>query len=226
MHEVLCGDDAFVPTKILGVGKNFPEHAREMGGVPPPEPVLFLKPNSAVAFDPREIVIPAALGPLHHEVELCALVGRGGKDFSIEAAREAIAGFAVGIDLTLRERQAQAKAAGEPWALAKGFDGSAVLGRFLPAADVPDPAALVLTLAVNGTLRQRGVARDMRFPPAEILAFASRFMTIEPGDVFMCGTPAGVGEVQDGDRIAAEVAGLPPLAFIVRRPSGGEDADR
>jgi len=219
MHRVLCGQSSFVPAKLICVGKNFPDHIAEMGGAAlPAEPLLFFKPNSAIAFDPREVTVPASLGQLHYEVELCVIVGQGGKDLTTEEARAAIAGYGVGVDLTLRERQLRAKAAGEPWALSKGFDASAVLGPFVEARLVRDPASLALSLAVDGTTRQRGNTREMLFAPAAILGFASQFMTIEAGDVLMCGTPAGVGEVRDGERIDAVIEGLPPLAFIVRRP--------
>jgi 2-keto-4-pentenoate hydratase/2-oxohepta-3-ene-1,7-dioic acid hydratase in catechol pathway len=218
MHIIRCGSREFAPTKIICVGRNFAAHAREMGGVPPSaEPVLFLKPNSAIARDPGEVVISASLGVLHHEVELCALAGFAGKNFTEDAAAELIAGYAVGIDFTLRERQTAAKNAGEPWALAKGFDCSAVFGAFLPAAEVLDPLGLELTLSVDGACRQRGNTREMLFTPARILAFVSRFMTIEAGDILMCGTPAGVDEVRDGDLLEAQITGFPGLRFVVRR---------
>jgi 2-keto-4-pentenoate hydratase/2-oxohepta-3-ene-1,7-dioic acid hydratase in catechol pathway len=220
MHRVFMGRKALTPTKLICVGKNFPDHIAEMGGArAPAEPVLFLKPNSAIAFDPREVRIPAALGLLHHEVELCVAVGRGGARLTPEEARACIAGFGVAIDFTLRERQRRAKEAGEPWALAKGFDASAVVGPLRDARGAGDASALEMLLSVNGEARQRGNTREMLFAPEIILSFASQFMTIEPGDLLLCGTPAGVGEVQDGDEIVAEIAGLPQLRFHVTRGS-------
>ena len=221
VHEIFCDGKAFAPSKVICIGKNFPDHVREMGGTAPPaEPVIFIKPNSSIPPSPRKVAIPEGLGLLHHEVELCALVGEAAKDVEEKDAAALIAGFAVGIDFTLRERQAAAKSAGAPWALAKGFDSAAVLGQFLPVAEACDVSSLEMTLAVNGEVRQRGSTGDMTFSPSAILCFASRFMTIEAGDVIMCGTPAGVGEVVDGDRLVAAIGALPRLDFAVHRVGG------
>ena len=221
MREIFCGGKAFAPSKVICVGKNFADHVREMGGgAPPTEPVIFIKPNSSIVSSPREVLIPESLGLLHHEVELCALVGEAAKDVEESDAGELIAGFAVGIDFTLRERQAAAKREGTPWSLAKGFDSAAVLGEFVPADEVSDAALLDMSLMLGETRRQSGNTRDMIFHPARIISYASSFMTIETGDVIMCGTPAGVGEVAGGDRVRAAITGLPELDFIVRREGG------
>ncbi len=221
VHQILCDGKAFAPSKVICVGKNFPDHVREMGGgAPPTEPVIFIKPNSSIVSSPREVDIPESLGLVHHEVELCALVGGRGKGLSEEAAARLIAGFAVGIDFTLRQMQSRAKEAGLPWALAKGFDQSAVLGGFIPADEVSDATSLDMSLKLGEVERQSGNTRDMIFHPAGIISYASRFMTIEAGDVIMCGTPAGVGEVTAGDRVCAAITGLPELDFIVRREGG------
>ena len=225
MEEIICGDDVLVPTKVICVGRNFADHAKEMGdSVPPKEPVIFLKPNSAIAFSPDSVFIPEELGLLHHEVELCALVGQGGKGFDADGAKDAIAGYAVGIDFTLREMQSEAKGGGRPWTISKGFDSACVVGRFLPRAEVGDIAGRAVSLSVNGDSRQRGNVSDMLFTPEDILLYVSRYMTVERGDVIMCGTPAGVGEVVDGDRIHAQVEGLPELDFAVyRKRSDGSE---
>ncbi|MBN1282942.1 MAG: fumarylacetoacetate hydrolase family protein [Proteobacteria bacterium] len=222
MREVRLGDESFLPTKVVCVGRNFPDHAREMGGESPfSEPVIFIKPNSSIASSPAELFIPEGLGLLHHEVELCALVGRTVFSASGEEAADAVAGWAVGIDFTLRERQAAAKRSGGPWALSKGFDGAAVLGEFRRAGRDFDPGSAELSLRVDGKERQRGNARDMTFSPQEIIGFVSGFMTLERGDVVMCGTPAGVGQVNDGERIRAEAEGLAVLEFTLKRSRGG-----
>jgi len=218
MEEIICGVDAYVPTKVICVGRNFADHAKEMGGgAPPREPVIFLKPNSSISFIPDSVHIPEELGLLHHEVELCALVGHRVKGVDDEGAKAGIIGYAVGIDFTLRDMQSEAKGRGWPWTISKGFDSSCVIGRFLPKAEVGDVEGRAISLSVNGKARQEGNASDMIFGPERILGFVSRFMTVERGDVIMCGTPAGVGEVNDGDRIAASVEGLPKLDFVVRR---------
>jgi 2-keto-4-pentenoate hydratase/2-oxohepta-3-ene-1,7-dioic acid hydratase in catechol pathway len=218
MEEIICGIDAFVPTKVICVGQNFADHAKEMGGgAPPTEPVIFLKPNSSISFTPDSVYIPEDLGLLHHEVEFCALVGQGGKGLDDKAARAGIIGYAVGIDFTLREMQSEAKSGGHPWTISKGFDSSCVMGHFVPSSQVGDIEGRGISLSVNGEGRQTGSASDMIFKPERILSFVSRFMTVERGDIIMCGTPAGVGEVNDGDRIAASVEGLPKLDFVVNR---------
>lgn len=218
MKKIVCGDEAYAPSKIICVGRNFHQHAREMGdaGVSA-VPIVFFKPNSSISFDPKEVDIPDAFGLLHHEVELSALLVRGGRDFSEEEAQSVIGGYAVGIDLTLRDLQNEAKRGGRPWALAKGFDASAVFGRFLTADEAGDMRDRSLSLSVNGERRQSGRTSLMEFTPARIVAFVSRFITIDDGDVLMCGTPAGVGEILEGDRVFAQVEGLPELDFVVHR---------
>lgn len=225
MRAIALGGRTLTPGKVVCVGRNFPEHAREMGDDrPPSEPILFLKPNSAIVANPSEIEIPAEFGLLHHEVELCAVLGHGGRSLSEAAAAAAIAGFAVGIDFTLRERQAAAKKDGGPWSLAKGFDASAVFGAFVEVAFVGEPADWPIALSCNGKELQRGRTSEMIFPPAAIIAFASRFMTLDPGDAFMFGTPSGVGAVNDGDRIEAAIGRLPGLSIVVHR--GGREEGR
>lgn len=218
MEEIICGVDAFVPTKVICVGRNFADHAKEMGGsAPPKEPVIFLKPNSSISFTPESVYIPEELGLLHHEVELCALVGSRGKGLDDDRAKAGIIGYAVGIDFTLRDMQSEAKGRGWPWTISKGFDSSCVMGSFVPSSDVGEIEGRGISLSVNGKSRQEGNVSDMIFKPARIISFVSQFMTVERGDVIMCGTPAGVGEVNDGDRIVAAVEGLPKIDFVVNR---------
>jgi 5-carboxymethyl-2-hydroxymuconate isomerase len=207
MNSIVCGKKVYTPSKVVCVGKNYADHITEMGGEWRPEtPTIFIKPNSAIVFGVEEIALPQELGLVHHEVELCFVVGEG-----------RIAGYAVGLDLTLRELQAKAKEEGLPWALAKGFDSAAPLGEFLPADQVSDPLSLDISLSVNGEVRQQSNTGEMIFSPEEILAYASKYMTIEEGDVFMCGTPSGVGELNDGDVVEASVRELPKLKFKVKR---------
>ena len=218
MQEIFCGNKVYVPSKIICVGKNFADHAREMGDASPPqEPVIFIKPNSSISFAPEVVSIPETLGLLHHEVELCALLGRGGGNLGADEAQDAIAGYGVGVDFTLRDLQTEAKKKGWPWSLSKGFDSACVLGKFRSSSEIDDADGLPIGLSVNATPRQEGNTEDMIFSPSDIIRFVSQFMTLERGDVLMCGTPAGVGEVKDGDRIDAIVEGLPELSFVVRR---------
>jgi 2-keto-4-pentenoate hydratase/2-oxohepta-3-ene-1,7-dioic acid hydratase in catechol pathway len=183
----------------------------------PDEPVIFLKPNSSIVYGSNEVFIPEEYGLLHYEVELCFIVGREGKNIKIDDASSHIAGYAVGIDFTLRDRQSIAKQKGLPWALAKGFDGSCPLGNFISADKVKKPNALDIMLLKNEESVQTGNTKEMIFSCEEILSFASKFMTIEKGDIFMTGTPHGVGEVNHGDLFFAEVAGLPSFELKVFR---------
>jgi len=209
-----CGGRTLAPSKVLCIGMNYRDHVREMGGMKAPEePVIFTKPPSAIVQSPKEIAVPACHGLLHHEVELCVLLGAGGRKLLPQEAAKLIAGYAVGLDLTLRDRQLAAKKKGRPWALAKGFDCSCVLGPFQTSW-----AGTRIALSVNGGTRQEGSTEDMLFRPEAILSFISGFMTLEIGDVLMCGTPAGVGALDDGDRVQASIEGLPPLDLAIRRP--------
>ncbi len=220
MKAIRCGERRYSPGKVVCVGKNYTDHIKEMGGRAndrPEVPTIFMKPSTSVVSGEEAVFIPLELGLLHHEVELCFVIGKDCKDVPAGEAPSFIAGYGVGIDFTLRDMQAAAKKAGGPWALSKGFDSSAVFGEFAPAGDVADPCALAISLAIDGKVKQDGSTREMIFSPAAILAYVSRFMTLEEGDVLMTGTPAGVGEVKHGDAIEALVEGLPALRFAVLR---------
>jgi len=219
MKTVECNGKTYTPSKIICVGKNFEAHIAEMGGARiPSHPTIFFKPNSAIAWGSGELAIPSELGLLHHEVELTFLVGKTAKGVAVDKAGSYIVGYGVGIDFTLRRLQALAKEGGKPWSLSKGFDNAAALGAFLPSEEDGDLRSRSLTLSVNGEIRQRGVVGDMLASPAEILAYTTRTITVEEGDVFMCGTPSGVDEVNDGDEIVASIEGLPKLELTVKRP--------
>jgi len=207
-RAVLLDERAVPVGKILCVGRNYVAHAGEMGVPPPKEPLLFLKPATAVVRpDGGELFVPASHGLLHHEIELAVLLGDGGK----------AVGYGVALDLTLRDLQAAAKKAGGPWAIAKGFDRSAPIGDFLPAGAVPNPADLPVCLEVNGETRQQASTADMIFTPAVLAAYASRYFTLEAGDLLITGTPAGVGPLDDGDVVHARIGDLPELRLTMRR---------
>ena len=222
--SVKFDDLEFTPSKVICVGKNYLLHIEEMGDKrKPDEPVIFLKPNSSIVYGSNEVYIPEEYGLLHYEVELCFIVGKEGKNTKADDASSHIAGYAVGIDFTLRDRQSEAKQRGLPWDLAKGFDGSCPLGNFISADKVKKPSALDVMLLKNEEAVQTGNTKDMIFSCSEILSFASNFMKIEAGDVFMTGTPHGVGKVNHGDLFFAEIAGLPPLELKVFRIKGTPD---
>ena len=189
------------PRRIFCVGRNYAEHAKEMGNALPPEPVIFMKPVTSLVREGEKLVLPRGRGSVHHEMELVLAVGREAKDATPETALSLLAGVTLGLDLTLRDEQARLKQAGAPWELAKAFDGSAAVGRFSPAPVRFDPQALDMLCTVNGQVRQAGNTRDMLFPIPAILAFLSSRWRLLPGDLIYTGTPAGVGPLRPGDRV-------------------------
>ena len=195
--------DRFPVRRIFCVGQNYAAHAREMGHARA-EPFFFTKPADAVVADGSDPVFPAATANLHHEVELVCAVGAAGT----------IAGWAVGCDLTRRDLQAAAKDKGRPWDAAKGFDQSAPCGT-ITLGVLPDAAALI-TLSVNGEIRQSGRLDDMVWNPEEVLVKARELWDVRPGDLIFTGTPEGVGPLQPGDEVEANIGGLQPLSFTVR----------
>ena len=202
--------------KIICLARNYAEHARELGNETPAAPVLFMKPASSVIGDGEAVVIPAYSSECHYEVELALLIGRTASNVTEAEAMACVAGYGVAIDMTLRDVQNQLKAKGLPWEIAKGFDTSCPLSDFVPAASVPDPHNLRLTLAVNGEERQNGCSSDMINRIPRIVCHASSIFTLEPGDVILTGTPAGVGRVQGGDVMAAGIEGVGRLTVSVR----------
>lgn len=202
----VVGDARRFPVRrILCVGQNYAAHAREMGNDPTRQaPFFFSKPADAIVTDGGDPAYPSATANLHYEVELVAAVGEGG----------AIVGWAVGVDLTRRDLQAQAKEKGRPWDAAKGFDQSAPCGPLTLGA-LPEPeGAIVLT--VNGETKQSSTLAEMIWNPAEIVAKAGELWALQPGDLIFTGTPEGVGPLVAGDVVEATVAGLETLRFTVR----------
>ncbi|MFH1278550.1 MAG: fumarylacetoacetate hydrolase family protein [Candidatus Eisenbacteria bacterium] len=216
--SVRLGGEDFPIRKVLCVGRNYAAHAGEMGETVPDEPFFFLKPRTAVVRpDGGGLFVPASFGLLHHELELAVLLGAGGKDVSPADAPDLVAGYGIALDLTLRDLQSEAKRGGRPWTMSKGFDGSAPVGDFAPASTVPDPRDLVMSLTVNGAVRQKASTSRMVFDPAELISHASRYMTLEEGDLLLTGTPEGVGPLVEGDEVVATIGDLPALRLTVRR---------
>lgn len=201
--------------KIICIGRNYAEHARELGNQVPDTPILFMKPPSCIVPDGGEVIIPAYSQACHHEVELAVLIGRPGRNIDVAEALAHVAGYAVAIDLTLRDVQSELKSKGHPWEMAKAFDTSCPLSAFVPAEAVPDPQDLRLTLAVNGRLRQDGRTADMLRSVADIIAVMSEYFALEAGDILLTGTPAGVGPIRSGDRIEAAIEGVAKLQVSV-----------
>ena len=187
------------PTKVIGVGRNYPDHAAESGVEVPSEPVIFLQPATAVVGPEASVAIPPEAGEVYHEAELAVVVGRVARRIAAEDAGDYILGYTAANDVTARDLQRR----DGQWARAKGFDTFCPLG---PAIETElDPSGLSLSCLVNGEIRQQGNTADMVFGVAELLAFISRVMTLLPGDVILTGTPAGVGPVHPGDRMAVEI---------------------
>jgi 2-keto-4-pentenoate hydratase/2-oxohepta-3-ene-1,7-dioic acid hydratase in catechol pathway len=192
--------------KIVAVGRNYSDHVREMGGAAADPPVLFLKPPSALVPGGGAIALPSFSREVHHEVELVVRVGRGGARLAPAAAARAVDACAVGIDLTARDLQAEAKKRGEPWAVAKGFDGSAPVSAFVALDDVGALATWEIALAIGGATKQRGAIAQMTLAIPELVAFVSSRFRLEAGDLIFTGTPAGVGPVRAGDVVVATLA--------------------
>ena len=200
------------PGKIVCVGRNYREHADELGHTLTPEPLLFLKPPSAVIGDGDAIVLPklpAALSRIDFEGELVAIIGHPLRHASPEAALEAVRGYTCGNDVTAREMQA----AEEQWTRAKGFDTFCALG---PRVTLVDPSDVEITTRLNGEVRQHGRTGEMVVGVGELLAYISRCMTLEAGDAVFTGTPAGVGPLRDGDVVEVEIGGIGVLCNPVR----------
>lgn len=204
-------------TKLLCIGRNYAKHAAEMKSAVPDEPLVFLKPPSALIEDGDAVVIPVQSTNVHHEVELVAVIGTGGKNIPVDRALDHVDAYAVGLDMTARDLQSAAKEGGKPWSVAKGFDTFAPLGPRVAAASIDDPQDLSIRLTVNGEERQAATTRDMLFPVAELIAYCSRIFTLMPGDLLYTGTPEGVGPVEAGDELEATVSGLPPLRVRVQQ---------
>jgi len=201
--------------KIVCVGRNYAEHAKELGNEVPDKPVVFLKPASAIIFSGDEIKYPPFSEEMHHEVELVLLIRSKIKNVTIEEAENAIAGYSVGLDMTLRDVQSILKSKGHPWTIAKCFDTSAVLSKFVLKDDHNLTLDEEIYLTVNDEERQRDKFNKMIFKPAELVQYLSSLMTLDEGDLIFTGTPKGVGKVNNGDVIKAEIEGVAELKVQV-----------
>jgi fumarylpyruvate hydrolase len=205
----IAGSELRFPVRrIYCVGRNYAEHAREMGNDPRELPFFFSKPADAVVPSGWRLPFPVRTSDLHHEVELVVALHKGGANIHAADASPLIFGYAVGIDLTRRDLQAEAKKAGRPWDMAKGFDHSAPIGaltRGLP------PAAGSITLSIDGDVRQRGDLKDMIWSVAEVIAALSTYVELAPGDLIFTGTPAGVGPIRHGQSVRGMITGTEPI---------------
>jgi fumarylpyruvate hydrolase len=202
----------FALRRVFCIGRNYAEHAREMGAtVDKSAPLFFCKPADAVVSDGADVPYPSATSDLHHEVEMVVALGAGGHDLEPAQAASLIFGYGVGLDLTRRDLQAQAKARSHPWDVAKGFDHSAPVSALCPASAARPNADTELQLSVNGELRQHARLGEMIHDVPEIIAALSQLFELKAGDLIFTGTPAGVAALQRGDRFEAQLEGIATL---------------
>lgn len=219
LMPIVDSDRGFPVRRIYCVARNYAEHAREMGGSGREAPFFFMKPADAVvpvaAGASARVAYPPKTADLHHEIEMVVAIGKSGRDIAAADAPAHVFGYAVGLDMTRRDLQAELKKQGRPWDIAKGFDQSAPIGAIHPAAVVGHPAAGAIRLEVNGVERQRGDLADMIWSVPEIVAILSGYFELQAGDLIFTGTPAGVGAVARGDRLSGSVAGVGELAVTI-----------
>ena len=199
-----------VPSKIICVGRNYLEHAKELGNDVPKVPLIFMKPPSAIIAHGETVILPPQSQQVEHEAELVAVVGKRGRHIPAEEAKTFILGYTVGNDITARDLQ---KIDGQ-WTRAKGFDTFCSFGPWIDTEF--DPSDAVVTCRVNGQMRQLASTRDMVFNIATLVAYITSVMTLEPGDLIFTGTPAGVGALRDGDQVEVEIEGLGALKNPVK----------
>lgn len=196
-----------VPTKIVCIGWNYRSHVKELESELPRGPTVFLKPPSCLIRDGDDIVIPAGITNVQHEVELAVVFGRRCKDVPEDEALSSISHVAVFNDVSARDMQTEARRTGNTWDLSKGMDTFGPMSEPVPIGDI-DVQDLDLTLTVNGEVRQSGNTGNMIFTVPKLIAYVTRFMTMEPGDVLITGTPEGVSEIRPGDTVVAEILGV------------------
>ena len=209
--------DRFPVGQIFCVGRNYADHAIEMGGNPDREPpFFFIKPGFSILPEGEEMIYPAHTADVHHEVEMVVALGEGGSDVSVEAAMDMVFGYGVGIDMTRRDLQAEAKEKSRPWEAGKTFRHAAPCSALTPVSDTGPIGDAAITLSINGDIRQSGNVNQMIWKVPEVISRLSELFLLQPGDLIFTGTPAGVGPIAPGDSIEAGIDGLSKLAFKVR----------
>ena len=204
----VAGGGKFPVRRIFYVGRNYAEHAREMGHDPDREPPFFFtKPADALVIGGAPTPYPVATADLHHEIELVAAIGQGGSNIAAADALAHVWGYAAGLDLTRRDLQQEAKKLARPWDMAKGFDASAPIGDLVPASKI-DPTRGRIVLSVNGAVRQQADLSGMIWPVADAIAYLSTFVALAPGDLLFTGTPAGVAAIVRGDVLEGTIDGV------------------
>jgi len=209
--------DPFPVRRIYCVGRNYAAHAREMGHDPDREPpFFFMKPADALTEDGSTISYPPATADLHHEIELVVALDKGGANIPEEKALECVFGYTVGLDMTRRDLQGDAKERGRPWDTGKGFDHSAPIGALRTATSIGHPTNARISLSVNGANRQDGNINQMIWNVPETIAYLSGLFELQPGDIIFTGTPQGVAAVEPGDRLECSIEGIAKLTITYK----------
>ena len=214
----VAGTDATFPVRrIWCVGRNYADHAREMGHDPNREPPFFFqKPADAVVASGSTLPYPAMTKDLHHEIELVVAIGKSGTNIPVAKALEYVFGYGVGLDMTRRDVQGEAKKMGRPWEMGKSFDESAPVTALKPASAIGHPAKGAIWVKVNGQLKQQGDLSQQIWSVPEQIAYLSNLITLQPGDLIFSGTPAGVGAIKSGDKLEGHVDGVGDLTVTYR----------
>jgi acylpyruvate hydrolase len=202
--------------KIICIGRNYAEHAKEMNSAVPTEPVFFLKPDTALIKDNQPFYYPDFSKEIHHEVELVLKINKAGKNIQSQFANKYYDEIGIGIDFTARDLQAECKKNGLPWEKAKAFDGAAPLGKFIEKKQFADETNINFHLTINGNAVQKGNTKDLLFSFDTIIAYVSKFLTLKTGDLIYTGTPQGVGPVSTGDRLEAYIENEKLLDFEIK----------
>lgn len=203
--------------KIIGVGRNYRDHAKELGNAVPETPLLFLKPTSSYIHEGEKIKVPTGCTDLHHEVELGVVIGQNGTRIEESQAMNYVGGYVLALDMTARDFQNDAKHKGLPWLLAKGFDTSCPISEFIPKDKLPDPSNVRLWLQTDGDMKQDGNTSDMIFGIPFLISYISNIVTLEEGDLILTGTPAGVSAVSAGQWITAGLNTSLQMSFTVAK---------
>lgn len=213
----IAGSDQRVPIRrVYCIGRNYADHAVEMGGDPDREPPFFFgKPADCVVAGGGKVPYPPLTNDLQHEMELVVVMGSGGRDIAVANALDRVFGYAAGIDLTRRDLQGEAKKMGRPWDMAKGFDYSAPCSEVRPAGEIGHPTSGAISLKVNGEIRQSGDLNQQIWKVEEAIAYLSRFVALAGGDLIFTGTPAGVGRIARGDRLEGHIDHVGDLTVTI-----------
>lgn len=202
--------------KIIAVGQNYREHSKEMGWEDPREPLIFMKPDSAILKNNKPFYLPDFTSELHHEVELVVKINRLGKNIATRFAHRYYSEIGLGIDFTARDLQRRLKAEGKPWELSKAFDGSAVIGDFMPLNELNDLNNIPFRLELDKQIVQKANSSEMIFSIDELIAYVSCFFTLKIGDLLFTGTPAGVGKVSIGNRLEGYIRDRKMFDFKIK----------